>query len=125
VFTESVQEVEVTHSEEGRSGFQITLQGGRFGPGSRQDYPLLESQLMEPFNRVILIVTIRSSPQILMDGIITQHQLLPDEQSEESGIVITGEDVGVMMDLEEKSVEHSGMDEAAIAKRILSASAYN
>jgi phage protein D len=30
-----------------------------------------------------------------------------------------------MMDLEEKSVEHSGMDEAAIAKRILSASAYS
>ncbi len=125
LFAESVQEVEVTHSEEGRSGFQITLQGGRYGPGSLQNYPLLESDLLKPFNRVVMIVTIRSSPQILMDGIITRHQLLPDEQNEESGIVVTGEDVGVMMDLKEKSVEHSGMDDATIAKRILSGSDYS
>ena len=86
---------------------------------------MLESGLLEPFNRVLMTVTIRSSPQILMDGIITHHQLLPDEQNQESSIVVTGEDVSVMMDMEERSAEHSGMDEATIARRIISGSSYS
>lgn len=125
LFMESLLEVEVTHGEEGGSGFQITLQGGRCDSRGRQDYPLLESGLLEPFNRVLMTVTIRSSPQILMDGIITHHQLLPDEQNQESSIVVTGEDVSVMMDMEERSAEHSGMDEATIARRIISESGYS
>jgi len=124
-FAEAVQEVEVTHTDEGRSGFQITFQASRGGSQSQMDYPLLEGQLLDPFNRVIMIVTLGATPYVLMDGIITHHQLLPDEGSGETNLVITGEDVSVMMDLEEKSVEHPGMDESTIANLIITASDYS
>lgn len=125
LFMESLRELEVTHGDEDRCGFQITLSGRRDDSGSQQDYLLLESGLLEPFNRVVMTVIIRSMPQILMDGIITHCQLLLDEQSQESSIVVTGEDISVMMDMEERCVEHSGMNEATIARKIISGSSYS
>ena len=74
---ERLQSVEVTHSDEGRSGFQITFDAGRGGPAGLLDYPLLTLPLLRPFNRVILIVTFNAMPRVLMDGIITDQQLRP------------------------------------------------
>ncbi len=36
---EALQSIEVTHSDEGRSGFQITFAVGRGGPLGLLDYP--------------------------------------------------------------------------------------
>jgi hypothetical protein len=69
---QALQRVEVTHTDEGQSGFQITFQVGRSGPFDLLDYPLLGNPLLRPFNRVILIVTFNAIPRVLMDGIITR-----------------------------------------------------
>lgn len=116
---EALQSVEVTHSDEGRSGFQITFQVGRSGPLDLLDYPLLSSPLLKPFNRVILIVTFNVTPRVLMDGIITHQQLSPSNQPGASTLTITGEDVSVMMDMEEKPVEHPAQPEMLIAIKII------
>ena len=119
MLTEALQSVEVTHSDEWRSGFQITFQIGRSGPSDLLDYPLLSKPLLRPCNRVILIVIFNATPRILMDGIITNHQLSPANEPGASTLTITGEDVSVMMDLEEKSVEHPAQDETVIANKII------
>jgi hypothetical protein len=116
---EALQSVEVTHSDEGRSGFQITFQMGRSGPQDLLDYPLLSIPLLKPCNRVILIVTFNATPRVLMDGIITNHQLSPSDDPGASTLTITGEDVSVMMDMEERPAEHPAQDEALIAKMII------
>ncbi len=119
MLTEALQSVEITHSDEGRSGFQITFQMGRSGPADMLDYPLLAIPLLKPCNRVILIVTLNATPRVLMDGIITNHQLSPASEPGASTLTITGEDVSMMMDMEEKSVEHPAQDETVIANKII------
>lgn len=116
---EALHSVEVTHSDEGQSGFQIMFQIGRSGPLDLIDYGLLANPLLKPFNRVILVVTFNALPRVLMDGIITNHQFSPSAEPGASTLTITGEDVSLMMDLEERSAEHPAQDETIIALKLI------
>lgn len=116
---EALKQAEVTHSDEGQSGFQITFQVGRSGPSDFLDYGLIANPLLKPFNRVILMVTFNAIPRVLMDGIITHQQLAPSNEPGQSTLTVTGEDVSVMMDLEEKPVEHPAQDETIIALKLI------
>jgi hypothetical protein len=117
-FLEALESVTVTHSDEGRSGFQIMFRAGR-STADILDYALLSSPLLRPLNRVILVVTFGAMPQVLMDGMITDQQFAPSNQPGESTLTVTGEDVSVMMDLEEKSVEHPAQPEVVIALKLI------
>ena len=65
LLSEALQSVEVTHSDEGRSGFQLVFQAGRDAQTGLIDYPLLSLPLLRPFNRVVLIVTFQGIPSVL------------------------------------------------------------
>lgn len=122
VLSEAVDSLEVTYRDQGRSGFQIVFRIGRAEPADSQDDPLLRGateQLLNPFNRVIMTVTVNSRPRVLLDGMITYHEFAPSLEPGESIFTITGEDVGVMMDLEEKAVEHLELDDKSIVEKIL------
>jgi hypothetical protein len=101
--SEALKDVEVNHYDDGPSGFQLRYQVGRSGPFDLQDYGLLSNPLLRPFNRVIVIIRFAIAPQVLMDGIITNIQLTPNDEPSADILTITGEDVSVMMDLEEQS----------------------
>ena len=116
---EALQTVEVTHSDQGRSGFQLVFQVGRAGKADQRDYQLLKDPALAPFNRVILIITNSASAQVLMDGIITNQQLSPSIESGQTTFSITGEDISVMMDLDEKSVEHPQQKPQTIVQTII------
>ena len=100
---QAVKDISVTHNDEGPSGFQITFHIGRSGPLDLMDYALLENPLLKPFNRVILLVRFSFAPEVLMDGIITNIQMSPGDGPGTSTLTVTGEDVSVMMDLEQRS----------------------
>lgn len=117
--SEALESAEVTHSDEGRSGFQLTFKVGRSGPADILDYNLLSLPLLRPFNRVILVVTFNATPRVLMDGIITHQQLNPSNEPGGTKLTVTGEDVSVMMDMEEKNVEHPAQAEALIATLLI------
>jgi len=117
--SEALDGVEVTHSDEGRSGFQLTFQAGRSGPADLLDPPVVSGPLLQPFNRVILLVSFGVVPAVLMDGVITHLELSPGDQGGTSTFTVTGEDVSAMMDLEEKSVEHPAQDETIIANKLI------
>lgn len=119
LITEALERVDVTHSDRGRSGFQLTLRATRSGVFGLMDYPLLRHPLLRPFNRVIVIMTLQSFPRVLMDGIITRQDVTTGADSGSASITLTGEDVSVAMDLEEHTVEHTAQPEAAIAAKIL------
>src|ERR1700687_5886354 len=103
---DALASVSVTHSDEGRSGFQLSFHAGRSGATTLIDSPLLTLPLLRPFNRVILIVGFGVMPPVLMDGVITHSQLQHHDTGAPSTLTVTGEDVSVMMDLEDKSAEH-------------------
>jgi hypothetical protein len=116
---ENLDRVEVTTSDTSRSGFQLVFTAGRHGPADLVDFPLLTLPVLRQFSRVILIVTFAGTPKVLMDGFITHRELTPGATAGASRLTVTGEDVSVLMDLHEKSVEHTGQDEAKIATRII------
>ncbi|MGC1310445.1 MAG: hypothetical protein WA885_24710 [Phormidesmis sp.] len=116
---EALHSVEVKHTDEGRAGFQIVFQAGRAGRRDLQDYKIAKNPLLQVFNRVILVVRMGAAAEVLMDGIITNQQLSPHPEPGKSTYTITGEDVSVMMDLEEESTEHQAQDEATIARLII------
>ncbi len=116
---DALASVQVTHSDEGRSGFQLSFHAGRSGATTLIDSPLLTLPLLRPFNRVILIVGFGVMPTVLMDGVITHSQLQHDDTGAPSTLTVTGEDVSVMMDLEDKSAEHPAQPEALIALALI------
>ena len=118
MFVEALENAQVSLSDSGRSGFQISFRVGR-NQNTMLDYDLLNGPLLQPFSRVILIVLFNGIPDVLMDGIITNQQLTPGQQPGTSSLTVTGEDVSVMMDLEQKSAEHPAQNEMVIALKII------
>lgn len=117
--TDALTGVEVTHADGQPSGFQLTFQVGRAGPLDLLDHALLASPLLRPFMRVILLVRFAIAPQVLMDGIITQRQLVPSEEPGASTLHITGEDVSLMMDLEDEQSSHPAVPDYAIVCQLV------
>ena len=115
---EALDSIQVTTSDSGRSGFQLSLRVGR-GRSDLLDYALQLGPLLQPFSRVVLIVSFGGLPEVLMDGIITNQQFSPGSEPGTSTLTLTGEDVSVMMDMEERSVEHPAQPEMAIAAKII------
>jgi hypothetical protein len=100
----AVQEVSVEHGEQaGNQGFSITFKAE---PGSlaAQDYALLTGFLLKPGNRVVITVTLNATPQVLMDGIISQIQLSPSQGNQAGTITVTGRDIGMLLDLVDVNV---------------------
>ena len=116
---EAIKSVQVTHKDEGRSGFQITFEMGKSGPVDFLDYPLLLNPLIRPFSRVVLTVIFNAIPRVLIDGIITNRQMSPGSEPGAATLTLTGEDVSVMMDMKKERVEHPAQDETIIANKII------
>lgn len=68
---DALESVEVTHSEQGRSSFQVIFQAGRSRSADAVDFTLLRSPLFKAFNRIAITITLKGVPRVLMDGIIT------------------------------------------------------
>jgi hypothetical protein len=60
---------------------------------------------------VILVVTFGGLPQVIMDGIIEHHEVVPDAMSGSSKLVITGHDLSSLMGL----IDFSGLPYPAMS----------
>jgi len=65
--------------------FQSMLPAGLFDPG--------------PTTRVILTCTLGGSPTVLIDGVVTRHEISASNEGGQSTLTLTGEDLTVLMDL--------------------------
>jgi len=116
---ENLRSVQVTQTDEGPSGFQMTFHVGRTSVLDLLDYRLLNNPLLKPFNRVVLLVRFAIAPAVIMDGIITNQQLNPSNEPGGSTLTITGEDISVLMDLEEESRSFDARPDYVIVKEIV------
>jgi hypothetical protein len=109
--------VEINRGNEAPSGFQMTFNAARLATG--QDYGLVASSLLKPWNRVVLSVTVNGLSQVLMDGFITRQELTPGTSPDSSILTVTGEDISVKMNLFELSLEYPAMGDFLIAEVVL------
>ena len=62
---------------------------------------LIPAGYFDPGIRVMIVVTVGGMPNVLMDGIVTRHELAPSNEAGQSSFTITGEDLSVLMDVVE------------------------
>lgn len=114
----ALEQVEVKHSDEEQSAFQLIFNLNRSGT-VLMDYPLLANQSLKPGARVIMTVFTGVTPNVLMDGIITNQEVQPAQGDQPGKLTLTGLDVSVMMDREERDKEHPAQIENIIVSKIL------
>lgn len=113
---DALVELTVTNRDVEIDGFQLKLTLGRTGGAN---YPLLADGALAPPNRVIVAVLIGFGLQVLIDGIVTQHQITPGNRPGETMLVVTGDDITRRLDLEEKKRTFENQGDSAIVKTIL------
>jgi hypothetical protein len=116
---EALDSVTVRQSDDARGGFEITFQAGRSGLADLLGSPVLTTPLLQPYNRVLLVVTINAVPHVLMDGVITRRDHQPSNRPGASTLKVIGEDLSVLMDSEEKAIEHPAQPDMVIALKII------
>jgi hypothetical protein len=103
--------VKVTSGKD-KSGFQVT-----FGVSKNSELltTLLPAGFFDPMTtRVIVIATLNGTPNVIMDGIVTQQELAPSNEPGQSTLTITGEDLSVLMDVVDMSfMRYPAMPEVA------------
>lgn len=97
--TDALLSAQVTVAAGQRSGFQLGFDLAKRG---LINTVLLPSGFFDPKTRVILVVTLAGTPSVLIDGVITRQEVGISGRPGQSVLTVTGEDLTVLMDLEER-----------------------
>jgi len=97
---DALQSVQVTSSAGGRSesGFELTF---GFAANSPLNTIFLIAGAQTPMLRVIIVATINSVPQVLMDGVMTHHEIQPGSPGGISTLTVMGKDLTKVMALQD------------------------
>ena len=79
----------VTTAGETTSGFELTFSLNKNSP--LQTLFLLSGGVMPPIVRVVIVVTINGTPDVLMDGVITHHQISSPTPGGTSTLTLNGQ----------------------------------
>jgi hypothetical protein len=96
---QAIRSVQVTVASGQRSAFQVVLANSKRSPISTT---LIPTGLLDPGIRVVIMVTVNGLPNVLMDGVITRQEAGFSNELGQSAVTLTGEDLTVLMDLEER-----------------------
>jgi len=91
---DAILSVQVTEATEQRSGFSISLAYGKNSlvrEKFRQGY-------FNPPQRVVLSALVNGHPIVLMDGVITRHEVVASNDPGASKLQLTGEDLSRLLD---------------------------
>jgi hypothetical protein len=114
--TEAVKSISVNTGGT-RGGFQITFHTGKTSPLNLAMLPL---GFFDPMiTRVVITMVYRGIPQVLMDGVVTRHEIAPSNSPGESTLTLTGEDLSVLMDVVQMRVPWIAVPEAGRVATIL------
>lgn len=92
---DALTSVKVTSTTEGPSGFELIFTLSNRSPLTTLF--LLSGGASIPLVRVMIIVTISGTPEVIMDGVMTNHEVTPG-QSGNSTLTVIGEDLTRVMD---------------------------
>jgi hypothetical protein len=110
---------------------QVNLQSGEADGGFELQFTLnnrsplhtvflLTGGAMIPFMRVIIIVTMNGMPNVLMDGVMTNHEISPGSDAGHSTLTVRGKDLTAVMNfIDFSGLPYPAMPYAARALLIL------
>jgi hypothetical protein len=95
VVLDALTEVEVTTSTQGPSGFKLTFELSTKSP--LHTMALLVGGNPIPMTRVVIIATVKGSPEVLMDGVVMNHSSSPGSSPSTAMVTLIGEDLSRVM----------------------------
>lgn len=113
---DSFVSLEVRHNDRERDVFEMEF---TLGKNSLLDYGLLLNGYFDPPNRIVIAVLMGVLPEVLIDGVITMHQVTPSNRPGESTLRIQGEDISLRLDLDPASTTHANQPDSIIVTKIL------
>ncbi len=114
--SQALTRVEITDGEYEGAGFQLSF---TLSPTLAGEYDLLRSGELDVWNRVVIGVLLGATPQVLIDGVITHHQLLPSDKPGASTLTVTGSSLSLLLDLQEVTQSYPNQTDSVIALRVL------
>src|SRR5688572_20916832 len=93
---DALQSVKVTSRARDTSAFELTFSLSNRSP--LHTLFLLAGGAGIPMVRVVIVVTVNGTTSVLMDGVMTQHQIAPGSDSAHSTLTVTGEDLTRVME---------------------------
>lgn len=83
------------------------------------EYTQLAQCLSKPLSRLYVAALLGATSHPLIDGVVTEHQIVPDGGGTYASLTLTGQDLGVLLDQEERSVAYENRSDEAIADTVL------
>lgn len=93
---DALTSIQITTTAGNASGFQLAFTLSNRSP--LHTIFLLSGGSSIPLIRVIIIVTINGMPEVLMDGVMTNHEVSPGSEGGNSTLTVTGDDLTRVMD---------------------------
>ena len=100
---DALQSVDITVNDTGPSVFQLRFTISKRSP-LETIFLLTGGAAPISILRVVVMVTVGGAPSVLIDGVVTQQQMLPGADAAHSTLSITGEDLSVVM----RQIDFSG-----------------
>ncbi|UUN25139.1 hypothetical protein [Streptomyces sp. FIT100] len=114
--TEALLSAQVTSTAGERSGFQLAFDLTKKGLITRR---LLPEGYFDPKTRVIVTTTVKGTPTVILDGLIVRQEVGASNQPGQTTLTVTGEDLTLLMDLEERTDRYPNLAPSQRVERIL------
>lgn len=92
---DSFLSAQIKQTTKGRSGFSLTFAFGKTS-GARRRF---EKGWFDPPRRMVLTAMVNGKSQVLIDGVITRHEVASSNEPGQSRLVVVGEDLSRLIDL--------------------------
>jgi len=113
---QALSRVEVTSDADHGDGFQLTFTMSKEKP---PDYSLRQSGTFDPLTRVTIAVLLGITPEVLINGVITHHQVQPSSEPGMSTLTVTGKDLSLMMGLQETNAKFENQPDFLIFETLI------
>lgn len=114
--TEALLSAQITTTAGERSGFQIAFDLTKKGVITQR---LLPEGFFDPRTRVIVTATVKGTPTVLLDGLIVRQEVGASNQPGQTTLTVTGEDLTLLLDLEERTDRYPNLAPSQRVERIL------
>ena len=114
--SEALLSAQITTTAGERSGFQIAFDLTKKGIITQR---LLPEGFFDPRTRVIVVATVKGTPTVLLDGLIVRQEVGASNQPGQTTLTVTGEDLTLLMDLEERTDRYPNLAPSQRVERIL------
>lgn len=94
---EALNEITVTTKDEGQSGFQLSFTISTQSP-LHTLFLLSGGGTPIKILRVVIVAIYNGTPNVIMDGVVTKHEIVPGGDAGHATLKVTGEDLSVVMD---------------------------